>query len=179
MESLSLSQETCETLPESHILTESEPESQLEPELPHTPEPEELHSDLTRDQRLQVKTALLFHVPWAKIRETLHVSNRQISYANRHRATPQKKKRVGKKPFLTTPRCRELQTWLLESPSHRHVPWRRIPLFAPQFHDAGPDAITTAMHLLGYERRRAVKKGFLDDPRVMAERVRFAQEAIL
>jgi hypothetical protein len=76
------SQFTCETLPESEIFTESEPDELSE--IPTT------SLDTTRDQRIAIKTALLFKVPWSKIRQELHVTNRQIQYANRHRVTPQK-----------------------------------------------------------------------------------------
>jgi len=61
---------TCETLSESEILTESEPDklSQIPTDSRQT----------TRDQRLAIKTALRFHVPWAQIRKELNVINRQI-----------------------------------------------------------------------------------------------------
>jgi hypothetical protein len=44
---------TCETLPESEILTESE----LDDQIPT------ISFDKTRDQRIAIKTALLFKVP--------------------------------------------------------------------------------------------------------------------
>jgi transposase len=163
------SQLTCETLPESEIFTESEPDELSE--IPTT------SCDTTRDQRIAIKTALLFKVPWSKIRNELHVTNRQIQYANRHRATPQKKK-CGGKPKLSTPERRALETWLLESPSRRHIPWRQIPLCAPEFSDLGEHAIYTAMKSLGYCRRVAKRKGFSTDPIVMQKRLEFAQQAI-
>src|ERR1700733_2942457 len=102
---------TCETLPESEIFTESELD-----ELSEIPT---ASCDTTRDQRSAIKTALLFKVPWSKIRKELHVTNRQIQYANRHRVTPQKKK-CGGKTKLSRPQRTTLETWLLESPS-RHI----------------------------------------------------------
>jgi hypothetical protein len=42
----------------------------------------------------------------------------------------------------------------------------------------GEEAITTAFKLLGYARRKSVKKGFSDDPIVCQKRVDFAEEAI-
>jgi hypothetical protein len=59
---------TCETLSEAEILTESEPDklSQIPTTL----------CDTTRDQRIAIKTALLFKVPWKKLRQELHVTNR-------------------------------------------------------------------------------------------------------
>jgi hypothetical protein len=39
-------------------------------------------------------------------------------------------------------------------------------------------AICTAFKLLGYVRRVSHKKGFSDDPQVMAQRVAFAQQGI-
>jgi hypothetical protein len=164
------SQFTCETLPESEIFTESELDELSE--IPTT------SCDTTRDQRIAIKTALLFKVPWSKIRKELHVTNRQIQYANRHRTTPQKIKKCGGKPRLSTPRKKALEAWLLESPSHRHIPWKQIPLCAPEFSDVGEESITTAMRSLGYCRRVAKRKGFSTDPIVMRKRLEFAQEAI-
>jgi transposase len=160
---------TCETLSESEIFTESEPDelSQIPTDSRQT----------TRDQRLAIKTALRFHVPWSQIRKELNVTNRQIQYANRHRLTPQKQ-RCGHKPKLSTPRRRALEAWLLESPSRRHIPWRQIPLCAPEFSDIGECAIYTAMKSLGYCRRVAKRKGFSTDPIVMRKRLDFAQDAI-
>jgi hypothetical protein len=163
------SQFTCDTLPESEIFTESEPDELSE--IPTT------SLDTTRDQRIAIKTALLFKVPWSKIRQELHVTNRQIQYANRHRVTPQKT-RCRKKPKLSTPRRKALEEWLLESPSRRHIPWRQIPLCAPEFSDIGEQAIYTAMKSLGYCRRVAKRKGFSTDPIVMQKRLDFARQAI-
>ncbi|KIN09120.1 hypothetical protein OIDMADRAFT_48949 [Oidiodendron maius Zn] len=158
----------CETLSESEILTESELEDNPRPTTA---------LDTTRDQRIAIKTALLFKVPWSKIRQELHVTNRQIQYANRHRVTPQKRK-CGPKAKVSTPRRRALEAWLLESPSRRHIPWRQIPLCAPEFSDIGKQAIHTAMQSLGYCRRVARRKGFSDDPEVMHQRLEFARQAI-
>ena len=163
------SQLTCEALPESEILTESELDELSE--IPTT------SISTTRDQRIAIKTALLFKVPWSKIRQELHVTNRQIQYANRHRATPQKQ-RCRHKPKLSTPRRKALEAWLLESPSRRHIPWRQIPLYTPEFSDIGEYAISTAMKSLGYCRRVAKRKGFSTEPRVMGERLEFVQQAI-
>jgi hypothetical protein len=59
-------------------------------------------TDCTRDKRLQIQTALLFHIPWAQIKETLDVTERQIRYAKYYRTTPQKSK-SGKYAKLHTP----------------------------------------------------------------------------
>jgi hypothetical protein len=133
---------TCETLPESGILTESEPDKLSE--IPT------ISFDTTRDQCIAIKTALLFKVPWSKIRQELYVTNRQIQYANCYRTTPQKKKKYGGKPKLSTPERRALEAWLLESPSRRYIPWKQIPLCAPEFSDLGEHVIYTAMKSLGY-----------------------------
>jgi len=169
--SSSLSQETCDTLPESQILTESEPE----PQIPRTPRRKACDTD--RDLRLQIKTALFFKIPWKEIKERLNVSYDQIAYANRHRLTPQKRK-CGRPILLNTLRRQQLHKWLLTSPSRRYIPWKAIPLCAPEFSDVGEKAIISAMKALGYKRRPAVKKGFSDDPDVMEARLLFAQEGI-
>ena len=59
---------TCEILPESEIFTESE----LDDAIPTT------SYDITPDQRIAIKIALLFKVPLSKIRQELHVTNRHI-----------------------------------------------------------------------------------------------------
>ena len=105
------------------------------------------------------------------------MTNRQIQYTNRHRLTPQKNK-ASTKPKLSTPRKRALEAWLLESPSRRHIPWKQIPLYAPQFSDIGEYAIYSAMRALGYQRRVAKRKGFSTDPEVMRERLDFVRQAI-
>ena len=71
---------TCESLPESEIPTESELDKLSE--IPTD------SLDTTRDQRIAIKTVLLFKVPWSKIRQELYVTNRQIQYTNRYRVTP-------------------------------------------------------------------------------------------
>jgi hypothetical protein len=65
-----------EELPESHIPTESEAESDFEQ--PHTPRQNQLAT--SRDTRIAIKTALLFKVPWAQIRDVLGVTFNQIAY---------------------------------------------------------------------------------------------------
>jgi hypothetical protein len=160
---------TCETLSEAEILTESEPDKLSQ--IPTT------SYDTTRDQRIAIKTALLFKVPWKKIRQELYITNRQIQYANRHRTTPQKKKSSGK-PKLSTSKRQALEAWLLESPSRWYIPWRQIPLYAPEFNNIGEHAIYTAMTSLGYCRRVAKRKGFSTEPTVIQKRLDFAREAI-
>ena len=129
-----------------------------------------------RDKRLQIQTALLFEVPYKKIREKLGVTDKQIWYAKQHRLTPQKSK-AGKRPTLNTPQKATLQHWLQESPSHRRVPYRHIPRYYPERY-VGEEAIRTAMQELGYCRRTSKKKGFSDDPKVWALRKAFAEEGI-
>ena len=72
------SQFIYEVLPESEILTESEPEDKI----PTT------SFETTQDQHIAIKTILLFKVPWSKIRQKLYIINQQIQYTNRYRATP-------------------------------------------------------------------------------------------
>jgi hypothetical protein len=142
---------------------------------PHTPK--RSHSlETSRDIRLMIQTALLFKIPYKEICKKLNVTEAQIRWAKKHRLTPQKT-RAGRPPQLCTPQRRELETWLLESPSHRRVPFRNIPLYLPHLNVKG-QSIGTAFKILGYCRRTSKKKGFSDDAGVMAERVAFAQEGI-
>jgi len=60
----------------------------------------------------------------------------------------------------------------LESQSHRRVPFSAVLLYLPRL-KAGRKAIRTAFKILGYARRTSKKKGFSEDPRVMAERLAF------
>jgi hypothetical protein len=130
----------------------------------------------TRDQRIVINTALLFGIPRADIIQTLDVTADQIQYAKAHRPTPQKQA-CGTKPKLRTPDRQHIETWLLASPSHRHIPWRKVPRVM-NLNRVGEEAITTAFKLLGYARRKSVKKGFSDDPIVCQKRLEFTEEAI-
>jgi hypothetical protein len=131
--------------------------------------------ETTRDKRIQIQTALLFKVPWKEIREKLDVTDHQIKWARKHRPTPQKAQHLRLK--LRTPQKQMLEQFFLESPSHRHIPFRRIPDLLPEL-DAKEEAIHAAARELGYCRRKAHKKGFSDDPRVWAQRLAFAEEGI-
>ena len=155
---------------------------------PDSPDPDSSDSDLqnskapatTRDERIAIQTALRFRIRHARIREVLHVTEKQIRYARKHQATPQKSK-AGRKPLLRTPQRNHLQQWLLESPSHRRIPFQHIPqhMQFPGIDNVGGHAIKTAFHLLGYCRRTSKKKGYSDDPEVKQERLTFAHQAIL
>ena len=144
---------------------------QLSAASPHS----KLHKETTRDERIQIQTGLLFKVPYGTVKEILDVTERQILYAKHHRPTPQKIRHNYK---LHTPEKTTLKDWLLASPSHRHIPFRRIPHMLPQL-DAGEKAIRTAykgLYPVGYVRRVAKKKGFSDDPRVVRERYEFSDD---
>ena len=133
----------------------------------------------TRDDRIAIRTALLFKIPKADICKTLQVTRRQIWLARHSRVTPQKHN-CGRKPLLKTPKRKELEEWLLESPSHRRIRYDLIPLHAPQLEleRVGKHALQTAFRLEGYARRTSKKKGFSSDPAVMNERLEFAKIGI-
>jgi hypothetical protein len=131
--------------------------------------------ETTRDQRIQIQTALLFKVPWEEIQEKLHITRHQIRWARKHRPTPQKARHIH--PKLHTPQKQILERFFLESPSHRRVPFRQIPDLLPKL-NAKEDAIRTTARELGYCRRKSHKKGFSDDPRVWAQRLAFIEEGI-
>jgi hypothetical protein len=131
--------------------------------------------ETTRDLRLQIKTALLFKIPYTKIRSTLNVTDHQISVARNIRLTPQKARHIIK---LHTPEKQALKDFLYSSPSHRHVPFREIYRFVPQIHGAKEEAIRTAYKDIGYSRHKSVKKGFSDDPAVMRQRIDFARDGL-
>jgi hypothetical protein len=131
-------------------------------------------TECTRDKRLRIKTALLFRIPHAEIKQTLDVTDYQIWRAKNHRLTPQKQRRVVK---LHTLEQTILKNWLLASPSHRHVPYKHIPHYLPEL-SAGEKAIRTAYKATGYCRRVARKKGFSEDPDVCRQQREFAEDGI-
>jgi hypothetical protein len=152
----------------------------LSPEIPDSQEPSTPRYNsipTSRDDRIAIQTALRFGHSPQTISRTLGFTQRQIQYARAQRVTPQGYK-AGKKPALRTPQRRALETWLLQSPSHRRIAYKQIPLRLPELSIFRDKAINTAMRSMGYKRRTAPRKGFSDDPTVMAERLAFAQEAI-
>jgi hypothetical protein len=135
---------------------------------------------LTRSDRIRIKTALDFSIPHDQIIEKYGYTKAQIiGTARTRRLTPQKRGRVGKKPKITTPKRTQLEQWLLRSPSRRHIRYQHIPDIAPELElqGCGAQALSTAFKLVGYGRRIAKRKGFSDDPDVIAERLAFALEA--
>lgn len=134
----------------------------------------------TRSDRIRIRTALDFGHKPGEIQSKYGYTLRQIQWAKEHRNTPQKHRTGRQKPKINTPKRQRLQQWLLESPSHRHVSFRSIPEVAPELglQGYGVEAIRTAFKLVGYSRRVAKRKGFSDDPEIMAERLAFAEEGI-
>ena len=80
----------------------------------------------SRDERIAIQTALKFKISHSRICEVLHITKKQIKYARNHQVTPQKFK-PGCKALLCTPQRNHLKQWLLESPSHQQIPFRKIP----------------------------------------------------
>jgi hypothetical protein len=107
--------------------------------------------ETSRDTRLMIQTALLFEIPYREICRRLNVTECQIKWVKKHRLTPQKT-RAGRPVKLHTPQRRELETWLLNSPSPSHcrVPSRNIPLYLPELSDGEK---STAFKGLGCCRR--------------------------
>ena len=65
----------------------------------------------------------------------------------------------------------------MDSPSHRRVAIHKIPRNLPTLY-VGEKAIRTALKTLDYTRKRSPKKGFSENPQVIAQRLAFAREAI-
>jgi hypothetical protein len=129
--------------------------------------------DYIRNKRLQIQTALLFKILCPQIKETLNVTDGQISYTKYHRLTPQKSK-TGRHAKLHTPEKITLKEWLLASPSHRYMAYSKIPHFLPQLW--GKQAIRTAIDEIGYCRRVLRKKGFSDNPKVCQEKLDLVED---
>lgn len=127
------------------------PYQSTESQLPSTPTKRSCYT--SRDTRIAIKTALLFNIPYKEICEKLGVTQQQIWFAKNHRVTPQKI-RAGRHPLLHTPQKRELETWILESPSHRRIAYHNIPRCMPQLRltGIGEKAVRTALKALGYTR---------------------------
>jgi hypothetical protein len=64
---------------------------------------------ITRDQRLVIKTTLLFKILYQQIQSTLNVIIRQISYARNASIISQKKDKCEIKPLIRTPQRNALQ----------------------------------------------------------------------
>jgi hypothetical protein len=144
--------------------------------LPQTPQ-KTYAPHTTRSDRIRIKTALDFNIPPHEIQKKYGFTARQIQLA-KQRLTPKKR---HTKPKINTPTRRQLEQWLLQSPSHRHIAFKHIREVTPPqlgLQDCGGQAVRTAFKLVGYGRRVAKKKGFSDDPEVIQERVDFAEEGL-
>ncbi|RDW66415.1 hypothetical protein BP6252_10050 [Coleophoma cylindrospora] len=137
-------------------------ESPPPPPPPQTPTAQ--RHELTRDQRLQIKT-LFFDAHWsrAEIVQQTGYSYDQVCYALRNRLTPQKRK-TGRKSLLNTPQRKRLIEWVTASQENAETPWIEIP--ARLGLDCGEKAIRTAFKKEGYVRRRSRRKLPLSDKNV-------------
>ena len=74
----------------------------------------------------------------------------------------------------------QLKEWLLANPLHQRVSFQHLSYYAPELglQEYGVEAIRRAFRSIGYGRRVAKRKGFSDDPSVMAYRVAFAREGL-
>jgi hypothetical protein len=166
------SQNGSRPAPSCESLTLSITSSQSQLPFLQTPQkryaPHTTHSD-----RIRIKTALDFNIPPNEIQKKYGFTAKQIQLA-KQRLTLQKR---HSKLKSNTPTRRRLEEWLLQSPSHRHISFKHILELAPKLElkGYGPQAIRTVFKLIGYGRRVAKRKGFSDDPKVMAKRVAFAQ----
>lgn len=139
--------------------------------------------ETTRSDRIRIKTALDWGTPrivWRRYKDIYGYTLRQIQDTRRVPITPQKKGKVGRKPTVPEQKIAQLKEWLLADPAHRFVSFHHLPIYAPdlELQEYGFEAIRTAFRSIGYGRRVAKRKGFSSDPRVMAQRLAFAQEAI-
>jgi len=192
-EILETPQLSTQSLPLSQLLTQSwdsqngprpSRESSLASEssqsnLPQTPK-REYAPTLTRSDRIRIKTAFDFNHCPESIHKKYGYTISQIERTRHSRLTPQVHRR-GRKPFINTPTRHSMEQWFLKSPSRRHIAFKHIPALAPPelgLQGYGEQAIRTAFKLVGYGRRVAKRKGFLDDPEVMNKRLTFAQIAI-
>ncbi|KAI0998834.1 hypothetical protein K3495_g9362 [Podosphaera aphanis] len=78
----------------------------------------------------------------------------QVYYALAKPLNPRINRR-GSKPAIPPTKAAELVAWLESDPSHRYIPYRLVPAFAPELnlHKYGMKAIRTAFKSQGYERR--------------------------
>ncbi|RFU34866.1 hypothetical protein B7463_g1451, partial [Scytalidium lignicola] len=122
----------------------------------------------TRDQRLQIRTALRFGIPHKRISEVLGVTQHQIITASKGPLTPQRH-RCGNKPAITTPQRARIVQWLKASPSRRLLRFDQLhdklqldsPELFRELKHSGVKAIKTAMELEGYKRKFVPGKGCL------------------
>jgi hypothetical protein len=108
----------------------------------------------TRDDQICIQT--LYHYANFTINQILlqfhQFTRRQVEYALQHPVTP-KKQACGRKPFLTTPRCKFLIDWVCSSKVNRRISWDEIPeIFG---WNCGLKAIQAVFKREGFVRRNA------------------------
>ena len=136
----------------------------------------------TRTDRIRIKAALNWATPRTvqrKYADEYGYTLRQIRLAQQGSITP-KRKKCGRKALIPIEKAREMKAWLLSDPSHRHVSFHHLSAFAPELglYGYGYEAIRTAFLKVGYGRRVAKRKGFSNDPAVMAYRLEFARDGL-
>lgn len=106
------------------------------PSPPHTPTQRRFRNrETTRSDRIRIRTALEWATPrkvFEKYRYTKGYTLQQIRDTRNLPLTLQKSK-TGRHPAISAARCAQLRSWLLAEPRNRHIPYRYIARFAPQF----------------------------------------------
>jgi hypothetical protein len=119
--------------------------------------------ELTRDQRIMIRTALEFGHSYKEIRDKLNVSFHQISYARYQPLTPKADRRHKGKPKIKTPKRMQLEAWLQASPSRKRLRYNEIPYYLPPewgLNGVGEKAVRTAFTMLSYHRGFKKKRIF-------------------
>jgi hypothetical protein len=159
------------------------PTAPIAPSTPRRPARNTYSTETTRTDRVRIKSALYFATPRTvhqRFKDVYGYSLRQIRFARDYLETPQRVGSCGAKPAISIEKAIQMKEWLLSDPSHRHISFHHLPTYAPDLglQGYGFEAIRTAFRSVGYGRRVAKRKGFSDDPAVMAQRLAFAREGV-
>ena len=131
---------------------EPAPEPTPEPPLPQTP-PQ--RRELTRDERIQVRTLVDLGLKYGAIAKHLGISVNQVQYANTHRPTPQKRKR-GRHDLITSSQQAFLVDFVTASKDNHQMSYWQIPLILNW--NCSESAICRALKKEGFTHRLARKK---------------------
>ncbi len=124
----------------------------------------------TREQRIQAQILYNCGHTYKAIAQTLHLSIRQIRYANKHRITPQKHN-SGRQLLLNEGQIDLLIDYVSASKANRRTTFFDLGLVF----ECSEKAITNALHSRGYKRHVARRKPQIL-PKNQALRLAFAVE---
>ena len=136
--------------------------------------------ETSKMDRVVIKAARRSGMVGREIARKFGYAEKQVYFALKSSVNP-RKNLCGGKPAIPLEMANQIVEWIRRCKRNRFAPLGLIPTLAPELslHGFGKKSIRTAVKSLGYEQRKAKRKGSSNRPENRRLRREFANEGIL